>query len=466
MDARLQLSDERYKRAMVAVFVLTLFVQILDTTIVNVAIPTLADAFGVSDTEIDRTIIGYLVGLAVFIPTSGWFADRFGSRVVFLASLTLFTVASVLCGMSQSLDQLVVFRILQGIGAGVMGPLGAALLYRAYPQHERAKAATAVISVAVIAPAIGPVLGGFIVQNLSWRWIFFVNIPIGLFSFIVGWLVIRDFQSETRQRFDLAGFLLAGVGLAATLFGVTLAKDQGWTSPIVTSSVTVGVLALMALPIVEKRTKDPLLRFELFRAPIFRSIQLVAFPTYAAFMALIFLVPVYLQSLRGFEPLETGLTTFPQAIGVWISSQLVGRVLYTRVGPRRLLLVGLTTGLAIGLIFATVDLDTSLWTVRGLMLARGFGLGFAFIAIQSAIYAQTSVADTAQATTLFSANRQSAPAFGVALASTVLAGVAVNQADPGLTAYRVAFFISALVFIPAIIAVWWVRDQDASATLR
>ncbi len=168
----LQLSEERYKTAMVVIFVLTLFVQILDGTIVNVAIPTLADAFGVTDTEIDRAIIGYLVGLAVFIPASSWLADRFGSRVVFLSSLTLFTFASALCGASQSLNQLLAFRILQGVGAGVMGPLGAALLYRAFPQNERAKAATAVISVAVIAPAIGPVLGGFLIETLNWRWIF------------------------------------------------------------------------------------------------------------------------------------------------------------------------------------------------------------------------------------------------------------------------------------------------------
>ena len=464
--ARRDLDNERYKTAMIVVFVLTLFVQILDGTIVNVAIPTLADAFGVTDAEIDRAIIGYLVGLAVFIPTSGWAAGRFGARKVFLVSLTVFTVASALCGLAQTLPQLVVFRIAQGIGAGVMGPLGAAMLYRAFPQNERAKAATAVITVAVIAPAIGPVLGGAIVEFLNWRWIFYVNVPLGVLAFVVGLLVIRDFRAEERERFDGLGFLLAGIGLGATLYGITVARDLGWTSPVVVTCLLAGGASLVALPIVERRQAQPLLRFELLRAPIYRSIQILAFPTYAAFVGLIFLLPVYLQSLRGFSAFETGLATFPQAVGVWLSSQLVGRVLYQRVGPRRLLFVGLTAALLVGIVIAQFDLDTGLWTVRGLMFARGFGLGFAFIAIQTAIYAQTSVGDTAQATAMFSANRQAAPAFGVALTAAVLAGVAVDAADPGLDAYRAAFWVSALLFVPALIAAWWVRDEDAAATMQ
>lgn len=466
VPARLELDDDRYKRAMIIVFVMTLFVQILDGTIVNVAIPTLADVFGVTDAEIDRAIIGYLVGLAVFIPTSGFLAGRFGARAVFLTSLTLFTAASALCGVSQTLPQLVIFRIFQGIGAGVMGPLGAAMLYRAFPQNERAKAATAVISVAVIAPAVGPVLGGAIIEFLNWRWIFYVNVPIGIVAFLVGWLVIRDFKSDRVVRFDAAGFLLAGVGLGATLYGITVARDLGWTSRLVVATIGAGVLSLIALPLYERRVRDPLLRFELLRAPIFRSIQVLAFPTYAAFIGLVFLLPVYLQSLRGFSALETGLATFPQAVGVWFSSQLVGRVLYRRVGPRRLLFIGLTSGLAIGLLIAQSDLTTSLWTIRGLMFARGLGLGFAFIAIQTAVYAQTSVEDTAQATTIFSANRQAAPAFGVAITAAVLAGVATDSASPQLGAYQAAFWVCALLFIPALIAVWWVRDEDAAATLQ
>lgn len=466
MTPRLSLDEERYKKAMIMVFVVTLFVQIIDGTIVNVAIPSLADAFDVTDAEIDRAIISYLVSLAVFIPTSSWLADRFGARSVFLSSLTLFTVASALCGLSQTLNQLVAFRILQGVGSGIMGPLGAAMLYRAFPQSERAKAATAVISVAVIAPAIGPIIGGGILRITSWHWIFFVNVPIGAVAFTASWLVIRDFRSEVLHRFDFVGFFLAGTALGATLFGVTVARNLGWTSPVVILAITAGIGSAVMLPIVEGRKAHPLLRFELFRAPIFRAIQIVSFPTYAAFVGLIFLVPVYLQSLRDVSPLTTGLTVFPQAVGVWVSSQLVGRKFYGTVGPRRLLLAGLIVALAIGLGFTQLGTETSLWVVRGLMFGRGLGLGMAFISIQTAIYSQTSVADTAQATALFSANRQSAPAFGVALAAAVLSGVATDVDNPGIGAYHAAFLVTALAFVPAIIAAYlFVRDDDAAATL-
>ncbi len=466
MAHRIELSEDRYKTAMLTILILTLFVQILDGTIVNVAIPTLADEFSVTDTQIDRAIIAYLVGLAVFIPTSGWLSDRFGSRVVFLNSLALFTAASVLCGLASTLPQLVIFRILQGVGAGVMGPLGSALLYRAFPQSERAKAATAVITVAVLAPAIGPVLGGAILEVTTWRWIFFVNVPIGAVAMLVGWLVIRDFRIDEVKRFDGRGFVLAGMALGGTLFGVTVARDLGWNSPVVIGTIGAGIAAAIALPRVERAREHPLLRFELFQAPIFRSIQFVAFPTYAAFLGAIFLLPVYLQTFRGFDPLTAGLVAAPQPLGVWIASQFVGRLLYGRVGPRRLMFGGLVGALIVGLALATVDETTSLWTLRVLMFLRGASLAFTFVSIQTAVYSQTSVADTAQATTLFSANRQAAPAFGIAAAAAVLSGLAVDPGNPQLGAYQVSFLVSALLFIPAIVAVWWVRDEDAAATMK
>ena len=465
MHVPLELDEGQFKRGMIVVYVLTLFVQIIDGTVINVAIPTLADAFGVTDTVVDRAIIAYLVSLAVFIPASGWLANRFGARRVFMSSLTLFTVASMLCGLSQSLAQLVGFRLLQGVGAGVMGPVGAALLYRAFPQNERARAATAVIGVAVIAPATGPVLGGFLIETLNWRWIFYVNVPLGLIAFALAYALVQDFGGDEKRRFDIAGFALSGAGLGATLFAVTIAREEGWTSPIVVGPLLVGLASLIALPFVERRQQHPLLNFGLFRAPIYRAIQIVAFPTYLAFFAVIFLMPLYLQSFRGFDGFETGLAVFPQAIGVMISSQIAGRRLYSRIGPRRLMFAGIFLAMLVGFVITTIDQDTSLWTVRLMMFSRGLALGLAFVAIQTAVYAQTSVADTADATALFTANRQSGPAFGVALAVTVLTTVGGSDANPDLGGYQAAMLVSALMFVPALIATWWVRDEDAAATL-
>ena len=176
-----------YKVAVTIVYVLGLFVQILDATIVNVALPTLADEFGVPVTDVEWIVVGYLLALATAIPAAGWLSDRFGSKRVFLGSLTVFTVASGLCGIAPSLDTLVAARLLQGLGAGLITPVGIAILFRAYPLAERATAAAAVVGVAVIAPATGPALGGIIVDSVSWRWIFYVNLPIGILAVALGW---------------------------------------------------------------------------------------------------------------------------------------------------------------------------------------------------------------------------------------------------------------------------------------
>ena len=177
-----------YKIAVTAVYIAGLFIQILDSTVVNVALPSLADEFDVDVTDVEWVIVGFGLTLAAGIPAAGWFADRFGAKRVFLSAIVIFTLASMACGLANSLDQLVTARIVQGLGAGLITPVGSAMLYRAYPLHERAKAANTVLSVAVIAPAIGPTIGGLLIETVSWRAIFFINVPIGVLAFILGFL--------------------------------------------------------------------------------------------------------------------------------------------------------------------------------------------------------------------------------------------------------------------------------------
>lgn len=462
------LDEEQTKRAVMWVYILSLFMQIVDGTIVNVAVPTLAEEFDVSEGKLGWAIIGYLISLAVFIPASGRLGDSFGTKRVFMLSLLLFTGSSTLCGLSTTFGQLVGFRVIQGIGAGLMAPIGAAMLYRAFPQSERAKAATAVIGVAVVAPAMGPVLGGVILETLNWRWIFFVNIPIGLLALTMTAKVITEYRGDREGTFDVVGFVLAGAGLALTLFAVSEGPHQGWTSAPILLGLAAGIACITAFVSWEQRTRFPLLELSLLKDKHFRTSILVGFPTYMGFMALIFILPLYLQSLRGFTALDSGLATFPQALGVMTSSQLVGRLVYSRVGPRRLMIGGAVAALLIGLVFATLDMQSSLWTVRGLNYVRGLAMGTIFVSMQASVYATTSNADTGQATALFTVVRQSAPAFGVALAGTALSSLAssANGLDPGLDAYRWAMVAAALMFVPAIAAAWQLDDSDAAETMK
>ncbi|MFQ5556529.1 MAG: DHA2 family efflux MFS transporter permease subunit [Acidimicrobiales bacterium] len=360
-----------YKNAVLVVYMLGLFIQILDATVVNVALPTLAAEFTVEVTEIEWVVLGFLLSLAIGIPAAGWLGDRFGSKRVFLIALGVFTGASALCGAAGSVDQLVAFRILQGLGAGLITPIGSAMLYRAFPVHERARAAAAVVGVAVIAPALGPVVGGIIVQTTSWRWIFFVNIPIGAAAMVLGWLWLEESTEPTASRFDGPGLVLSGGGLAMLLYALSIAPDEGWTSPVVLLVGAGAVAAFAAMTVIELRIEQPMLQLRLFGERMFRTTNIAALFTYAGFLSQIFLFTLYLQVLRGSSPFEAGLTQSPQAVGVFLMSNLAGHRLYVAIGPRRLMTAGTAgTGLVTAII-ALTDVDTPLWVLGTMMLARG-----------------------------------------------------------------------------------------------
>jgi MFS family permease len=213
------------------VFVAAMFMSIMDATIVNVALPTIGRDFGVSATAVDSISIAFLVSLAVFIPASGWLGDRFGGKRVMLTAIVVFTTASALCGLASSLGELVAFRILQGAGGGMLAPVGMAMLFRAFPPKERIRASAILTVPTTFAPALGPVLGGLLVTELSWRWVFYVNVPLGAAAFVFGLLFLQQQKQDRPGRFDLAGFLLSGLGLGLLMYGVSEGPNLGWRRP-------------------------------------------------------------------------------------------------------------------------------------------------------------------------------------------------------------------------------------------
>src|ERR1700727_2427916 len=207
------------KVAIGVVFVAAMFMSIMDVTIVNVALPTIGRDFQVSPTAVDAISISFLVSLAVFIPASGWLGDRFGGKRVLLTAIVVFTAASALCGLASSLGELVAFRILQGAGGGMLAPVGMAMLFRAFPPEERIRASAILTVPTTLAPALGPVLGGLLVTDLSWRWVFFVNVPIGLAALIFGFVFLHQKSEVKRTAFDVPGFLLSGLGFGLFMYG-------------------------------------------------------------------------------------------------------------------------------------------------------------------------------------------------------------------------------------------------------
>lgn len=453
------------------VFVCAMFMSIMDSTIVNVALPSLARQLSVRSTSIDAVVVAYLVSLAVVMPASGWLGDRWGTKRIFLLALTLFTVSSALCGLASSYGMLIVFRVLQGAAGGALTPVGTAMLYRTFPPSQRVQVSRVLIIPTVLAPALGPVIGGLLVTQLSWRYVFYVNVPIGIMTCLFGFIFLHEHRESTPGRFDLAGFLLGGIGLALVMYALSEGPTSGWISANILGSALTGAILLVAFVFIELRKREPMLDLHLLRDRLFRSTNLVSLFAYAGFLGVLFVGPLFLQEALGVSALTSGLTTFPEAIGVVLSTQVVAR-LYPRVGPRRLMAGGLT-GVAIMMaLLSQMGFETNLWVMRVVMFFIGAGMAYAFLSLRAATFATISPASTGRASAFYSAQTQLGAALGVAVLGTVLSIVGVTTlgttgvVQPNLTAYHAAFLAAAaLALIGACIALT-ISDRDAAVTMR
>jgi EmrB/QacA subfamily drug resistance transporter len=464
-----------YKWLVAVAFVAGMFMDIMDTTIVNVALPTLGQNFDVGDGTFEWVITGYLLSLAIWIPASGWIGDRFGTKKTFLVALIVFTIGSALCGAAWNIQSLIAFRLLQGVGGGMVTPVGTSMLFRAFPPSERARASAVLTVPTAIAPALGPVLGGWLVDNASWRWIFYVNVPIGIAAFVFALVFLREHTEPAAGRFDFWGFVCSGAGLALVLYAVSEGPTYGWLAPRVLISGIAGIVLIALLVAIELGRPDPLLHLRLFKDRMFRNGSLAMFSAFGVLFGVLFLLPLFLQQLRGLSAFDAGLTTFPQAIAMILMAQVTSR-LYPRVGPRRMLVIGLAGLSLTSALFVLVDLETSLWWIRGIMFLRGVSMSFALVASQTATFSSINSEETGRASALFNTNRQVAASVGVAVLTTVLtqatavyagnAGGAGATAQDQLLAFHVAFGASILLGALGILFALRIHDQDAATTLQ
>lgn len=457
------------KIAVSVVYVAAMFMAIMDTTIVNVALPTLGRHFRVSTDGVDAVSIGYLVSLAVFIPISGWLGDRAGGRRTLLGAIAVFVVSSALCGLSTSFGELVVFRIVQGVGGGLMTPVGLAMLFRVFPPAERVRASSILVLPTAVAPALGPVLGGLFTTDVSWRWVFYVNVPIGIAALIFGSTFLGDHIHSGTSRLDVGGFLLSGAGLGLAMYGFSEGPLKGWGSADVVATIVAGVALLIALVVYELRHRSPLIDLSLFSDRLFTSTTLVLILGSIAFLGTLYLVALFFQEALGMSALRAGLTIFPEALGVMCGSQVVSRFLYPRLGPRRILVFGLLVVALAMALFVLVGPATDEWLIRLNMLLLGYGMSHVFLPSQAASFATISPSRTSGASAIFNAGRQLGGALGVALVTTVMAqGPARRVASidvPTLTAYRYGFIAAAAVAVIGAMSALSVRDADAAATM-
>ncbi|MCY3601494.1 MAG: MDR family MFS transporter [Chloroflexi bacterium] len=464
--------EHKYIVALISVF--GMFMNLLDLTIVNVAVPVLAFELDASAQEVQWVVTAYLLAVAVAIPVSGWAGDRFGTKLLFVLALAFFTIGSALCAVAWNIESLIVFRGLQGLGGGLLMPVSQTMVFRAFPQQERSKAAGILIVPTTFAPASGPLVGGIILDYLAWPWIFLVNIPVGVIGIVLAIAFLREQREDAPGRIDIPGLVLASGGLAVFLYGLAEAGERGFGDPVVLGFGGAGLVLLAIFVLVELRTEEPLIDVRLFANRLFALANASQAVAFMGFSATLFLLPLILQLERGMSPFESGLATFPQAIGVMVMAPLLARI-YPIVGPRRLVAVGLLAASATTVPLILMDLETDLWWVRGTMFARGVGFSMMLVPLQTAAFAQISMADTGRATAALNATRQVAQSFGVAIIATVLTtrlahyGAALGPADNvagSVSAFSDGFVVTAIFIAAGILIALLIRDRDAAATLR
>jgi EmrB/QacA subfamily drug resistance transporter len=402
------------------VVVLGTIMSILDTTIVAVALHTLSGDFKVNVATIQWVTTGYLLSLAIVIPVSGWAIHRIGAKPVYMISLALFLAGSVLCGCAWSATSLILFRVIQGLGGGMIMPVGQSIMARAAGPHRMGRVMGIIGVPQLLGPILGPVLGGVIVSNTSWRWIFFVNVPIGLVALWLSRSYLPRSTRDREHRFDLLGFLLLSPGLALLVYGLSqVGVRGGFHGASVWDSLLVGVVLIGLFILRSTKALEPLIDMHLFRDRTFSVSSIGIFLTGATLYGTMFLLPLYYQIDRGDAAWKAGLMMAPQGIGAALVMRYAGS-LSDRRGPRYVAAFGMAM-LALGTFFYTGVSDSSSYVLLGLALfLRGIGLGFGMMPVFAASYRNLTHASVPKATSATNIIRQIGGSLGVAIFAVVL----------------------------------------------
>lgn len=428
--------------AVVVVYTAAMCMNGLDSTIVNPALLTIARDFGEPVSAANTVEVAFLVALAVALPVAGWLGDRLGTKRVFLGALAVFTAASAVCGLAQDLPTLVLARVVQGVAGGLLTPVGMTLLFRAFPPHERMKLSKVLIVPTALMPALGPPLGGFLTEHLSWHWLFFVNVPIGAAAVLIGVLGLTE-HTEGTEGFDLTGFLLATPALGLLTYALGFGPAHGWTTPSVLVSGVLGLVLLAAGCVHLLKARTPLLELRLLADKVFASATVLALVTSAGLMGVLFAFPLLYQAALGASALDAGLSVFPEALGLMLASQVADRLM-PRLGPRWLAVPALVLATAVFGALAVPGVAENAWAVRVLMFCVGLVLGTAVLTVQIAGFADVPPQAMGQAMGLFTIVRTLGGALGIAAVAAVISawgGSGGHEADPA--PYRAAIAATA-----------------------
>jgi EmrB/QacA subfamily drug resistance transporter len=460
---------EAVKRYLPWVVATALFMEQLDSTIVNTAVPAMAASLGVEPLSLKAVVASYIVSLAVGIPISGWIADRFGTRRVFGTAVALFTVASIACGLSVNVPMLIAARILQGLGAALMTPVGRLAIIRTFAKSELLVAMNFVIIPALIGPLLGPTVGGLIVHWVSWREIFFVNVPMGVAALFIVHRYMPDYHGDGPRPLDFVGLVLFSSGMAILSWLLEIFGEHE------TTAVENGVLLLLSASLLAayvwhaRQIEYPLLRLSLFKLRTFRVSVVGGFITRLGIGAMPFLLPLLYQLGLGLPAWESGLLTMPSAAAAmgmkFLSTKLLGRYGFRSILIVNTLLIGTTISL-----FAVVTQGTPLAVIVSLALAQGFFNSLQFSSVNSMGYADIAPADSSMATSIASTMQQMSLSFGLACGSLIAGWYLGNLPQTDQLAvtgalHKTFITVGALTMLSAL-SFWTLRPDDGDNVSR
>jgi EmrB/QacA subfamily drug resistance transporter len=372
--------------------------SLLDSTIVNVALPNILKDFHASLDQGQLVLTVYLLALAIVIPLSGFLGERVGMKRLYIITLALFTIGSALCGLAWDLNSLIIFRILQGLGGGMVQPLGMAIVFTMITPLERGRFMTVLGLPLLLAPVLGPTVGGLLVEYSTWRMIFLVNVPIGILNIILAMALLKETPIRPEARLDKTGLALAALGFPGTLLGLSLIETDGG-SPLVLLCLVGGAIALVAFIVYEYRKPEPLLQMRLFKNHIFAIAMGLVFITQFSLFGIQYLLPILLQNAYHLSPAQTGVILFPSGIASFISMNWSGRN-YNTIGPRKLAIAGLAVTVVSTFLMGRMTEDTSLWLITLLASSRGIAIGLCIMPVQTAAYNTVAQSDIPRATAM------------------------------------------------------------------
>jgi EmrB/QacA subfamily drug resistance transporter len=454
-------SEARRKWWTLAAVSFGLFMIMLDNTVVNVALPSIQRDLETDLSQLQWIVTGYALSFAALMLIGGKLADAYGRRLLFVAGILVFTLASLWCGLATSGDMLIVARVVQGVGAALMNPATLSIIAATFPPRERGTAIGIWAGVSALALAIGPLVGGLLTQHLSWHWIFFVNVPVGVLGIAASYLLIRESKDETHESLDLPGLATSAVGLFALTYGLIEANHYGWGSVRIVGSFVVAAAALAAFTAMERRRRAPMLDLTLFRSGTYVGANVAMLLVALAMFGVFFFVSLYMQNVLGYSAVQTGAAFLPMTVVIILCAPVAGK-LSDRHGSRWLMATGMVL-LGVQLLYLSqLGRDATFWNLLPAFFVGGLGMGLTMTPTAAAATRAVPVDKSGVGAAVLNAMRQVGGSLGIALMGAIVAQAAAGRApiDGFMAGFeRALLTAAAIAFAGAVVAFALVRPE-------